>query len=586
MTTASRYRLVRQIATGGSAEILEAVLEVPEGFSRRVAVKRLLPAVAADPSYVNAFLDEARITSLLQHPHVAAVIDFGQLEGAPAQVLELIEGLNAAQLVRELGPVSPWAALEIVVALTTALAYAHEATDLEGRPLGVVHRDISPDNVMLGWNGDIKLIDFGIALAHRRKSATAVGVVKGKLDYMAPEQYQASDVDARADLFSTGCLLHFLLTGRSAVMGRTVGHEGKIEVDAKVPRGIADCIRQATHWDRNRRYANAQAMLEEVDRLLTAERQARKGERLTNLVQALMRTQIQPLEFPPTATLVSFREEAYTRTSTDRTLTNSSLTPTPLTGSPEDGLTRTPLTGAPEDGPTYSPTAPLADGRARRAALNWREWVAVLGLLIGVTALAYALWMRDSWTPRVLPALRAEAPPRVVPGPVPPEPPPPPSSPPATVAPEPTPTTRRAPRAKPPTKTGGSVEWPQLVREALSQQGISLSDVSESGANQEVSDYLRAVERGEEAAIRAAGPPLIERIAQAGADPKLLRARLKRLGPALQAGMGSLPPEERSKLERTYLDLKMELLPRLSPEKTRELMQRTSALERALNLPK
>lgn len=145
---------------------------------------------------------------------------------------------------------------------------------------------------------------------------------------------------------------------------------------------------------------------------------------------------------------------------------------------------------------------------------------------------------------------------------------------------------RRAPRSKPPTKTGGSVEWPQLVREALSQQGISLSDVSESGANQEVSDYLRAVERGEEAAIRAAGPPLIERIAQAGADPKLLRARLKRLGPALQAGMGSLPPEERSKLERTYLDLKMELLPRLSPEKTRELMQRTSALERALNLPK
>lgn len=587
MTTASRYRLVRQIATGGSAEILEAVLEVPDGFSRRVAVKRLLPAVAADPSYVNAFLDEARITSLLQHPHVAAVIDFGQLEGAPAQVLELIEGLNAAQLVRELGPVSPWAALEIVVALTTALAYAHEATDLEGRPLGVVHRDISPDNVMLGWNGDIKLIDFGIALAHRRKSATAVGVVKGKLDYMAPEQYQASDVDARADLFSTGCLLHFLLTGRSAVGGRTVGHEGKIEVDAKVPRGVADCIRQATHWDRNRRYANAQAMLEEVDRLLTAERKARQGERLANLVQALMRTQIQPLEFPPTATLVSFREEAYTRTSTDRTLTNSSLTPTPLTGSPEDGLTRTPLTGAPEDGPTYSPTAPLADGRARRAALNWREWVAVLGLLIGVTALAYALWMRDSWTPRVLPALRAEAPPRVVPGPAPPEPAPPTNSP-TMVAPEPTssPATRRAPRSKPPTKTGGSVEWPQLVREALSQQGISLADVSESGANQEVSDYLRAVERGEEAAIRAAGPPLIERIAQAGADPKLLRARLKRLGPALQAGMGSLPPEERSKLERTYLDLKMELLPRLSPEKTRELMQRTSALERALNLPK
>lgn len=586
MTTASRYRLVRQIATGGSAEILEAVLEVPDGFSRRVAVKRLLPAVAADPSYVNAFLDEARITSLLQHPHVAAVIDFGQLEGAPAQVLELIEGLNAAQLVRELGPVSPWAALEIAVALTTALAYAHEATDLEGRPLGVVHRDISPDNVMLGWNGDIKLIDFGIALAHRRKSATAVGVVKGKLDYMAPEQYQASDVDARADLFSTGCLLHFLLTGRSAVGGRTVGHEGKIEVDAKIPRGIADCIRQATHWDRNRRYANAQAMLEEVDRLLTAERQARQGDRLANLIQALMRTQIQPLEFPPTATLVSFREEAYTRTSTDRTLTNSSLTPTPLTGSPEDGLTRTPLTGAPEDGPTYSPTAPLADGRARRAALNWREWVAVVGLLIGVTALAYALWMRDSWTPRMVPSLAAEGQPRVVPGPTPPEPPPPPSSPPATVAPEPAPTTRRAPRAKPQTKTGGSVEWPQLVREALSQQGISLADVSESGANQEVADYLRAVERGEEAAIRAAGPPLIERIAQAGGDPKILRTRLKRLGPALQAGMASLPAEERSKLERTYLDLKMELSPRLSPEKTRELMQRTSALERALNLPK
>jgi len=130
------------------------------------------------------------------------------------------------------------------------------------------------------------------------------------------------------------------------------------------------------------------------------------------------------------------------------------------------------------------------------------------------------------------------------------------------------------------------VEWPQLVREALAQQGISLADVSESGANREVSDYLRAVERGEEAAIRAAGPPLIERIAQAGGDLQLLRARLKRLGPALESRMGALPPEERSKLERTYLDLKMELIPRLSPEKTRELMQRTAALERALNLPK
>lgn len=572
MTTASRYRLIGQIATGGSAEILEAVLEAPEGFSRRVAVKRLLPAVASDPSYVNAFLDEARITSLLQHPHVAAVVDFGQLEGAPAQVLELIEGLNAAQLVRELGPVSAWAALEIGVALTTALAYAHEAVDLEGRALGVVHRDISPDNVMLGWNGDIKLIDFGIALAHRRKGATAVGVVKGKLDYMAPEQYAASDVDPRADLFSTGCLLHFLLTGRSAVLGRTVGHEGKIEVDPKIPGAIADCIRQATHWDRNRRYANAQAMLEEVDRLLTVERKARRGERLANTIQALMRTQIQPLEFPPTATLVSFREEAQIQTRTDRTLTSSSLTPTPLTG-------------APEDGPTYSPTAPLAKGRGARSPLNWREWVAVLGLLIGVSALGYSLWMRDSWTPRLIPSTRVEGPPRAVLGAAPPEEPPPPSSPPP---PEPTPTSaaRRAPRPKAPTRTGGSVEWPQLVREALAQQGISLADVSESGASQEVSDYLRAVERGEAAAIRAAGPPLIERIAQAGGDTKLLRARLKRLGPALEARMGALPPEERSKLERTYLDLKMELVPRLSPEKTRELMQRTAALERALNLPK
>lgn len=579
MTTASRYRLIGQIATGGSAEILEAVLETAEGFSRSVAVKRLLPAVAADPSYVDAFLDEARITSLLQHAHLAAVIDFGQLEGAPAQVLELIEGLNAAQLVRELGPISAWAALEIAVALTSALAYAHEATDLEGRPLGVVHRDISPDNVMLGWNGDIKLIDFGIALAHRRKSATAVGVVKGKLDYMAPEQYEASDVDARADLFSAGCLLHFLLTGRSAVVGRTVGHEGKIEVDPKIPASIGDCIRQATHWDRQRRYANAQAMLDEVDRLLTAERKARQGERLANVVQALMRTQVQPLEAPPTATLVSFREQTQTQTRTapDRTFTSSSLTPTPLTHTPEDG-------------PTYSPTAPISPSPAARAPLNWREWVAVLGLLIGVTALGYALWMRDSWTPRLIPAERVEGPPRAVPGAATPPEPAPSLSPaaPALEASEAPPSSpaRRPPRGKGAAKPGGTLEWPQLVREALAQQGVSLTDVSESGAGREVSDYLRAVERGEESAIRAAGPQLIERIAQAGGDPQLLRARLKRLGATLQARMEGLPPEERSKLERSYLDLKMELVPRLSPEKTRELMLRTAALERALTPPK
>lgn len=273
-----RYRTVRRIGSGGMAEVLEAVSVGESGFSRRVAIKRILREHAADESFARMFLDEARIASQLHHASIVAVLDYGMLDGVPFQVLEFVDGLDAAKL-QERGserglPMPVGVALHVCREVAHALQHAHEATSDDGQPLGVVHRDVNPKNILVSWGGDVKLTDFGIAIARGRAEKTMAGQAKGTLAYMAPEQATAGDVDPRTDLFSLGCVLHALLTGRSPMSGEdrlaALLSGSEVPIDPAIPADISAILRRSLSRSKSHRYRDASAMAEALGAALAA----------------------------------------------------------------------------------------------------------------------------------------------------------------------------------------------------------------------------------------------------------------------------------------------------------------------------
>lgn len=212
-----RYRLVRTIATGGMAQVYEAVALGHGGFERRVAIKRVLPQLSNDGAMRRMFFDEARIASWLHHGSIVQVLDYGVVEGNEFIVIEFVDGLDGQQAVDKglaLGqPMPEGVALHVAAEIAHALAYAHDRKDPDGEPMGIVHRDVTPHNILLSWDGDVKLSDFGIALASHRNEKTSTGIVKGKIRYMAPEQAMGRRVTGAADVFGLGATLHALATG-------------------------------------------------------------------------------------------------------------------------------------------------------------------------------------------------------------------------------------------------------------------------------------------------------------------------------------------------------------------------------------
>lgn len=212
------YRLVRQIAAGGMAQVYEAELELEGGLRRRVALKRVLPEYASDRAHRAMFLDEARLLSTLAHPNVVPLLDFGVAEGAEFLVLGLVDGLDAGEAFRRLRvqgvDVEPLATY-VVAEVARALAYAHALVDERGVALGLVHRDVSPSNVLCGWDGSVALTDFGIALSRLREERTATGFVKGKLAYMPPEQARGERVTAAADVWALAATWCALVSGEA-----------------------------------------------------------------------------------------------------------------------------------------------------------------------------------------------------------------------------------------------------------------------------------------------------------------------------------------------------------------------------------
>ncbi len=213
-----KYQILDRVAVGGMAELFKAQLIGQLGFEKLVAIKKILPHLAGDASFVEMFIDEARITAQLDHKHIVSVFELGTDADTPYIAMQYVDGLDVLALLRECARAQirlpPDLAALIARDVLDALDYAHNAYDVHGRALGIVHRDISPGTVLLSWRGDVKLTDFGIARAAERRHKTEAGTLKGKYGYMSPEQVSGGDVDARSDLFSVGILLAEMVMAR------------------------------------------------------------------------------------------------------------------------------------------------------------------------------------------------------------------------------------------------------------------------------------------------------------------------------------------------------------------------------------
>lgn len=254
------------MAEGGMAEVWLATAHGESGFTRRVAVK-LMFQHEGDGAFARMFLDEARITSRLHHPNIVDIVDFGVEAERPFQVLEWVDGYDAARLAswgREQGrALSVELALWLCEEVARGLHFAHTATGEDGAPLRVVHRDVSPQNVLVSRQGEVKLSDFGIALAATRTEKTVGAMTRGKPAYMAPEQAIRGALDARADVFSLGCVLHGLVTGESALRDENAmvdllaGME--LSLSPRLPPVVKEVVARATRRNKAERFETADA---------------------------------------------------------------------------------------------------------------------------------------------------------------------------------------------------------------------------------------------------------------------------------------------------------------------------------------
>ena len=278
-----RYVLKYPIGRGGMAEVWRASLKGVRDFNRAVVLKRLLPEVAADPEIVAMFTTEALLSARLSHHNIVQVIEFGEADGEPFIAMEYVEGLNLGLVLKQLRPLGEipiGLAVYVAREVCSALAYAHALKDEEGHPLRLVHRDISPSNIMVTVDGSVKILDFGIAKAlNAATEETRSGVLKGKLGYLPPEVLEGSVADATADLFATGVVLHEMLAGRRLWKGRDDLHtmslvrQGAVPVPstvrAGVPPALDEICRRALAAPRER-YASADDMASDLSSLLHA----------------------------------------------------------------------------------------------------------------------------------------------------------------------------------------------------------------------------------------------------------------------------------------------------------------------------
>lgn len=285
-TEFGQYTLLERIAVGGMAEVWKARMKGVEGFQKTVAIKRILPHLTDSSDFVTMFIDEAKLAAQLNHNHIIHIYDLGKIGDDYFIAMEYVEGKDLRTIMntaREKNlPLPLGLALLIASRLASALEHAHSRKDFDGKPLGLVHRDVSPQNVLISFEGDIKLCDFGIVKAVTKASKTQLGALKGKLQYMSPEQAWGRPVDARSDIFSLGAVLFEMLTGRRLFAGDSemsvldAVREGRIQaprdLDPRIPLEVNALVLKALAREPENRFQTAGQMQRELDAILSSMR--------------------------------------------------------------------------------------------------------------------------------------------------------------------------------------------------------------------------------------------------------------------------------------------------------------------------
>jgi len=276
------YTLVERIAAGGMAEVFKAKRSGVEGFEKIVAVKRILPHLSDNKEFVDMFIDEAKVVAGLTHPNIVHIFDLGRLDDTYFIAMEYVHGRDLRSILRRARDKGLRVPLElaafVVSRVCSALEHAHTRKDESGRPLRVVHRDVSPQNILISFEGDVKLTDFGIAKATTKAASTDRGALRGKLLYMSPEQASGQPIDRRSDIFSLGIVFYEMMTDRKPFMGTSekgiLDMVRECQVDAptkwnpRVPEALERIAMRSLARDLDERYQDAGDMHRDLERAL------------------------------------------------------------------------------------------------------------------------------------------------------------------------------------------------------------------------------------------------------------------------------------------------------------------------------
>ncbi len=276
-----KYQLLDKIAVGGMAEMFRAKLTGAQGFEKLIAVKKILPNLSGQENLVTAFIDEAKLAALLHHENIIQIYDFGSMDDQYFIAMEYLFGKDLRTVTRTARnkdlPLGMENILYIISRICAGLDYSHNLKDLQGKPLNIIHRDINPQNILITYEGQVKIIDFGIAKAASHNTQTKENLIKGKLAYMSPEQANGQQIDHRSDIFSTGIILYELLAARRMFSGETMHvlslvreaqYDPPEEVIPDLPSKLNTILRQALAKDPDDRYKNAGEMLADIEEFM------------------------------------------------------------------------------------------------------------------------------------------------------------------------------------------------------------------------------------------------------------------------------------------------------------------------------
>lgn len=273
-----KYILLDKIATGGMAELHRAKITGVKGFEKLIAIKTILPHLTSEESLIASFIDEAKLAAFLQHTNIVQIYDFGKMEGTYFLAMEYLFGKDLKSVIKKSQltsiPLTLQDSLYITARVCDGLYYAHNLKDFAGKSLNIIHRDIGPQNVFITYDGQVKIIDFGIAKAANQSTNTQSDLIKGKVAYMSPEQAQGKMIDHRSDIFSIGILLYELITHKRMFEGDNYQIYDKVcradfekpeNAANEIPENVCEIINKALASDPDDRYQNAEQMANDLD---------------------------------------------------------------------------------------------------------------------------------------------------------------------------------------------------------------------------------------------------------------------------------------------------------------------------------